>query len=166
MNMKKQKETVGISIEYFLHENQLVSWFRIAMGVPSKTFFTSRAIQKTIVDSHARIGQSLGNMNIDYVPKTKTGDWISYMPRGFSFLNDPRFTKIGIAQELELRVIKKFKETFPATKGFFHVNPSPARRTQLARRGLGTKYSYEQATAALRQKIRTDRKKHQRKRLP
>lgn len=120
-------------------EPSLNAVFMIGYGSPrSETFFTSPQVRWIIEQyniAHKQPLHHLGEMEITFNHKTKTGDWAEFAPFDSMEALDV-FEGKGIAIELEKRFLKRVKREFPTIKKIEHLEPSAKRVRHLTKRGL------------------------------
>ena len=175
-----RKKVLGIRVSYPLSDFGFYfqPHFYIAYDFPSEHFISSPMIRKTLSEyekkTTAFIGTEIGNMKLTYNGKSKTTTWGAYHPIKPSLWK--LFLGKGIAQWLELIVIKDMKKEFPELKKFKHTaKPSHDRIQQLKKRGFKSPfiswkppyltYSYEEAVSALRKQILKGRSKARKKKV-
>jgi len=178
---KANAKQIGIEINYGSGPNRLASGgyvefsagFYITSAPSSENFIPIKKLPKSIMKRIKKHLKGFGeNSKLDYrmnigimevSVQHETLYWNYYYPLHFA----PEYLKSkGIANLLELLLLKEAKKRFPQIKLVKHLPTTELRVIQAKKRGLKAidkytleEYTFEEAVAKLEKKIKTDRGK-------
>ncbi|MFH1663915.1 MAG: hypothetical protein ABH986_03855 [archaeon] len=176
-----EKETFGIHILFPAFNS---TYFRIRFvmgkGFKSKTFVSDRRTRKAVRKELTSFNRSIKKFGVNPVDSRELGTiilsinngtakWENYSP----FADVESLAGKGIANLLELIVIKELKRRFPDLRYFMHESARDKRRKQLKKRKVipensgffgSLSYSYTDAVKKLEMKIKQDTRKAKEKR--